>query len=65
MASEQRSDPRYPGGGLNTHDIMSASTASTSSTLSAFATGEHNVGASSSQVKLIRRFLKIKSNSIN
>ena len=50
MASEQRSDLRYSGGGSNTLDIMSASTTSQSSTLSALATGEHNVGASSSQV---------------
>ena len=55
MASEQRTGLLYPGGGggeggANTHDIMSASSTSQSSTLSALATGEHNVGASSSQV---------------
>lgn len=55
MASEQRTGLLYPGGaegGPNTHDIMSASTTSQSSTLSALATGETNVGASSSQVNL-------------
>ena len=51
MASDQRSDLRYPGGGSSTLDIMTASTTSQSSTLSALATGEHNVGASSSQVR--------------
>ena len=53
MASEQRAGLLYPGGGdtgPNVHDIMSASSTSQSSTLSALATGEHNVGASSSQV---------------
>ena len=49
MASDQRADLLYPGGGPNNQDVMSAST---SSTISAFATGEHNVGASSTQVNL-------------
>ena len=54
MASEERGDLFYPGvGGSNVHNMMSASAASDSSTLSALATGEHNVGASSSQVKLL------------
>ena len=57
MASEQRTGLLYPGGGeggANTHDIMSASSTSQSSTLSALATGEHNVGASSSQVGTLK-----------
>ena len=55
MASDQRSDLRYPGGGSSTLDIMTASTTSQSSTLSALATGEHNIGASSSQVRYLHR----------
>ena len=51
MASDERGDLLYPtSGGSNTHNMMSASATSESSTLSALATGEHNVGASSSQV---------------
>ena len=49
MASEERGDLLYPGGS-NVRSMMSASATSESSTLSALATGEHNVGASSSQV---------------
>ena len=55
MASDQRSDLRYTGGGSSTLDIMTASTTSQSSTLSALATGEHNVGASSSQVRQLQQ----------
>ena len=59
MASDQRTDHLHPGSSSNV-DAMSASSvshgisrsASSVSTLSAFATGEHNVGASSSQVKM-------------
>ena len=62
MASDQRTDHLHPGDGRSSSnlDAMPASSvshgisrsASSVSTLSAFATGEHNVGASSSQVKM-------------
>ena len=60
MASDQRTDHLHPGDSRSSSnlDVMPASShgisrsASSVSTLSAFATGEHNVGASSSHVKM-------------